>query len=167
MDPRFYLRLAPYAVILALCLSLWGTYNWGSAHKAARKAAESALVTLHEAYKSATIVANNLRKERENAIAEAVTQASRIEREAAAANESRLRSAVAVERRDAGRLRVQLTESLGRACGAFEDSPSAIDIAATSAGDVLAEALRVQAELTGAAERHAGEVRALQSAWPR
>lgn len=167
MDPRIYLRLAPYAVILALSLALWGTYNWGNTHKIARIAAENAMVVLHKAYETASKAANNLRKEREDAISEAVAKAAKIERDAAAANEARLRSAVAVERRDAGRLRVQLAESLSRACGAFEDSPAAIDSAATTTGDVLAEALRVQAELAGAAEGHAREVRALQSSWPR
>jgi hypothetical protein len=167
MDPRFSLRLAPYAVILVLCLSLWGTYNWGSAHKIAREVAESALITLKQAYDKATTEANNLKKERESAISTAISHATKIEREAALANESRLRSAVAAERRDAGRLRIQLTESLGRTCHASEDPAATGDDTAAIIGDVLAEALRVQAEATAAAERHAGEVRALQSAWPR
>lgn len=166
MDPRIYLRLAPYAVILALILGLWGTYNWGSGHKVAREAAETALVALRNAYVAATNEANNLKKEREHAIAEAIATARQIEREAALANEARLRSAVAVERRDAGRLRVQLADAFSRACKATDDPAAAGDAGASAIGDVLAESLRLQAELAGAAERHAGEVRALQDSWP-
>lgn len=166
MDPRIYLRLAPYAVILALCLGLWGTYNWGSGHKIAREAAETALVALRNAYVAATNEATNLKKEREHAIAQAIAEAREIERRDALANETRLRAAVAAERRDAGRLRTQLAESLGRTCGAFEDPAAAGDAASAAIGDVLAEALRVQAELASSAERHAGEVRALLDAWP-
>ena len=160
------MRLAPYAVILALSMGLWGTYNWGSGHKVARQAAETALVALRNAYVAATNEATNLKKEREHAIAEAIATARDLERQAALANEVRLRAAVAVERRDAGRLRSQLADSLSRTCSAFEDPAAAGDAAATALGDVLAEALRVQAELAASSERHAGEVRALQRAWP-
>lgn len=167
MDPRPWLRLAPYIVILALSLGLWGTYNWGNGHKVAREAAETALVALQNAYKAAMQEATNLKKEREHAIAEAIATAREIERQAAATNETRLRAAVAAERRDAGRLRTQLSDALSRTCRATDDPQAAGDATAAILGDVLAEALRVQAELAGAAERHAGEVRALQDGWPR
>ena len=166
MDPRIYLRLAPYAVILALCLGLWSAINWGQGHKVAREAAETAIVTLQNAYKAASLEATTLKREREHAIAEAIATARDLERQAALANEARLRAAVAVERRDAERLRAQLAGAFGRACSATADSGAAGDAAAAAIGDVLAEALRVQAQLAGAAEGHAGEVRALLDAWP-
>lgn len=165
--PAVALRLAPYAAIAVLSLSLWGTYNWGSGHKIARKAAESALITLRDAYIKASETVEAQKKEREDAIAAAITQARELERQAALANEARLRAAVAAERRDARSLRDQLAARLSCPAEAARDPAAAGDPASAAIGDVLAEALRVQAEATAAAERHAGEVRALLDAWPR
>lgn len=166
IDPRAYLRLAPYAAILVLSLSLWGAINWGQGHKIAREAAETALVSLRDAYVRATQDAERQKKEREDAIADAINQARELERQAALANEARLRAAVAAERRDARSLRDQLAGRLSCPAEAPRDPAAAGDPAAAAIGDVLAEALRVQAEVAGAAERHAGEVRALLDAWP-
>jgi vacuolar-type H+-ATPase subunit H len=167
IDPRAYLRLAPYAAILVLSLSLWGTYNWGSGHKVAREAAETALVTLRDAYISASNTVETLKKEREHAIADAITKARELERQAALVNETRLRAAVAAERRDARSLRDQLASRLSCPADAPRDPAATGYEEATAFGDVLAEALRVQAEATAAAERHAGEVRALLDGWPQ
>lgn len=165
--PRVALRLAPYAVIAVLSLSLWGAINWGQGHKIAREAAETALVTLRDAYARATEDAERQKQEREDAIAQAITEARELERQAALANEARLRAAVAAERRDARSLREQLAARLSCPADTPRDTAAPGDPAAAAIGDVLAEALRVQAELAGAAEGHAASVRALQDAWPR
>lgn len=164
--PAATLRLAPYAAIAVLSLSLWGTYNWGSGHKIAREAAETALVTLRDAYISASNTVETLKKEREHAIADAITKARELERQAALANEARLRAAVAAERRDARSLRDQLANRLSCPEDTPRDPAATGEPASAAIGDVLAEALRVQAEATAAAERHAREVRALLDGWP-
>lgn len=123
--------------------------------------------TLVTNLKTAQDLAERQQKEREDAIQERVAQAREQERAAAAANESRLRAAVAAERADARSLRDQLAQRFCEPSEARQDPTSAGDAEAAAVGDVLAEALRVQAELAGAAEGHAAEVRALQDGWPR
>lgn len=166
MIPFNYLRLAPYAAIVVLAFSLWGAINWGQGQKALRITAENALIALQSAYIAASKEANTLKKEREHAIAEAIATARETERQAALANEARLRAAVAAERRDARSLRDQLAVRFSCPAEAARDPAATGDEESAALGDVLAEALRLQAELAGAAEGHAAEVRALQDGWP-
>ena len=166
MIPIAILRLAPYAIILGLALALWSSINLAQREKTMRLGVEIERAALSARIEAATAAATTIKEHREHAIASAVTEARDIERQAALVNDARLRAAAAAERSDAGRLREQLADALRLACVAAQDPAAAGDGPAATLGDVLAEALRVQAEATSAAERHAGEVRALQRAWP-
>lgn len=160
-------------VIVALCLALAGAIGYGKmessrADRAVASAAswKSAHDTLVTNIKAAEKLAKDQQKERERESQARVDQAREQERAAAVKNQARLAAAVAAERADARSLRDQLAERLGEPCQTGQAAGPPSDDQAAAIGDVLAEALRVQAELASSAERHAGEVRALLDAWP-
>ena len=75
------------------------------------------------------------------------------------------RAAVASLRRDADGLRQQLADFAARPSDAGGDPEAACLARAATLGDLLAESVRLQVELAGAAEDHAADARSLYEGW--
>ena len=165
MNPLFSLRALPYWGLIVLGSLMIAVGSWGHYQKTQREKAEAAVESLTNSFRAAGEAAERMKKEFEDEVERRVGLAKLELAAAAKANESRLRAALVAERADARSLREQLADR-SRAAAASEDPAAASDEQAAATGDVLAEALRVQAELAAAAERHAAEVRALQDGWP-
>jgi hypothetical protein len=162
----FNLKTLPYWGLVVLGSLMIAIGSWGHYQKTQREKAEATVVSLTNSVKAAGEAAERMKEEFERESQKRVELAKLELAEAAKANEERLRSALVAERRDARSLREQLADRC-RAAAASEDPAAASDDQAAATGDVLAEALRLQAELSEAAERHASEVRSLLAGWPR
>lgn len=159
------LKTLPYVGLIVLASLALAAGSWGHYQKTQREKAEATVESLKLSVKAAGEAAERMKEEYEREVNMRVDQAKRGLAAAAQANENRFRAAIAAERADARSLREQLADR-GRAAEAAPDPAAARDEQAAALGDVLAEALRVQAEASAAAERHAAEVRALLDAWP-
>lgn len=161
--------LAP--LMIGVAAALWAA-AWGLHERGGRMEAEKRLIELRLEHQA-----------RETELARAATEAI----EARLAAERRLsdevnrsekeymraiqnhRAAAAGARSDADVLRQRLAEVDAARRSALSGALSACPADsgdAAARGDLLADALRLQADLAAAAERHAAAVRALQQAWP-
>lgn len=165
MNPLLSLRALPYWGLVVLGSLMIVVGSWGHYQKTQREKAEAKVESLKLSVKAAGEAAERMKEEFEREARERVELAKLELAAAAKASEDRLRAALVAERADARSLREQLADR-SRAAAASADPAAARDEQAAATGDVLAEALRVQAELAAAAERHAAEVRALQDGWP-
>lgn len=165
MNPLLSLRALPYWGLVVLGSLMIVVGSWGHYQKTQREKAEATVVSLTNSVKAAGEAAERMKEEFEREAEKRVAMAKLELAAAAKASEDRLRAALVAERADARSLREQLADR-SRAAAASADPAAARDEQAAATGDVLAEALRVQAELAAAAERHAAEVRALQDGWP-
>lgn len=159
--------LAPLLAVATASFGAWGLYERGLRMGAEKRVAELRLehqVRETELARMAT-EAIDARLEAERRLSDEVTRA---EREYAHAIQTH-RAAAAGARSDADVLRQRLAEVDAARRSALSGALSACPADGSDAaarGDLLADALRLQAELAGAAERHAAAVRALQQAWP-
>lgn len=160
-------KTAPYIATALLFLAMIAAGNWALSERDKRVVAQQQLAQLQKSLRDAQTKAEAQKKELEDAMQQRVEESRTQARIEAADNERRLRAAVAAQRADADSLRDQLRAAHRRAGEASGDPAAACDDQAAATGDVLAEALRVQAEATAAAEGHAAEVRSLLDAWPR
>lgn len=159
--------LAPLLAAAAVSFGAWGLYERGL-----RVGTEKRLIELRLEHQ---VRETELARRATEAIEARLVAERRLSDEVARAQKEYThaiqthRAAAAGARSDADVLRQRLAEvdaarrsALSGALGACPaDSGDA-----AARGDLLADALRVQAELAAAAERHAAAVRALQQAWP-
>lgn len=159
--------LAPLLAAAAVSFGAWGLYERGLRMGAEKRVAEVRLehqVRETELARMATD-AIEARLVAERRLSDEV---SRAEKEYMHAIKTH-RAAAAGARGDADVLRQLLAEADAAhraALAAAGGSCPAVGGDSAARGDLLADALRVQAELAAAAERHAAAVRALQQAWP-
>lgn len=159
--------LAPLLAAAAVSFGAWGLYERGLRMGAEKRIVELRLEHQVRETELARRAAEALeaRLVAERRMSDEVTRA---EKEYAHAIQNH-RSAAAGARSDADFLRQRLAEAdaARRAAIAAAGGTCPADSGDASArGDLLADALRLQAELAAAAERHAAAVRALQQAWP-
>lgn len=110
--------------------------------------------------KAAQVVVDATKNAKNRALEQALAQATQEAANARAATQVQVANTRAAFRADADGLRGKLADSLsGR--GATEDSLAACQQRAAAAGNLLADGLQVQADLAGAAESHAADVRAV------
>lgn len=159
--------LAPLLAAASVSFGAWGLYERGLRMEAEKRVAELRLEHQRRetelARKAAEAIEARLVAERR--LSEEV---SRAEKEYMHAIDTH-RAAAAGARGDADVLRQRLAQADAAhraALAAAGGACSAVGGDSAARGDLLADALRLQAELAGAAEGHAAAVRALQRAWP-
>lgn len=111
--------------------------------------------------KAAQVIVDAGQNAKNRALEQALAQARQEAADARAATQVQVASTRAAFRADADGLRGKLADALsGR--GATEDSLAACQQRAAAAGNLLADGLQVQADLAGAAESLAADVRAVR-----
>ncbi len=153
--------LAPRSLTIAgfaaAALAVAAALAWGSGERVLRARAEARLDSLRLEYEQQARASERAAAQQMEGL---VAQARQAEREYRDANE-KWTAALAAARGDARGVRQQLEAAIAAAAAA-PDPASALRGQCAARGDLLEEALRIQAELAAEAESHAAALRALQ-----
>jgi hypothetical protein len=154
--------LAPRSLTIvgfvAAALAVAAALTWGSGERVLRARAEVNLATLKLEYEQQARASEQAAARQMEALVAQVRQAEKEYRDAT----DKWNAALAAARSDARGLRQQLQAAVAAAAAA-PDPTSALSEQCAARGDLLEDALRLQAELAAAAESHAAAVRALRS----